>query len=192
MKLIKLLIAFAAVLSLAACGKEEPVDKSNYKYLDDIKAVDADMSGYQGFTDTDHVFKQITFKESLRFFDEEATGVVLYGYSSCSFCTQVVPVLNEVAKSYGLTVYYVNVHGEDKIADSDIERYLMLADEVLEHDEDGNAEFYVPQIFVFVNGEIVGSHLGVVDSYDPANGNMSSSQRKELTGIIKKILKPLR
>ncbi len=190
MKIVKSILAVLLVLILGACEKK--YDKSTYYYLDDLKAVDVDMSGYQGFTDTDHVYKRITFKESLRFFDEKATGVVYYGYTGCPYCIQVVPILNEIAKEYGLTVYYVDVNGEDKISDEDIERFLVLADEFLDHDEEGNAEFYVPQVFVFVNGEIVGDHLGAVDSYDPSVGVMSSSQKKELTNIFKEILKPLK
>lgn len=190
MKFLKLVLSFAVVLGLAACG-EKPVDKSGYQYIEDLKSVDVDMTSYPGFTDTNHVFKKITFKESLRFFDEKGTGIVYYGYATCPYCVQVVPVLNEVAKSYGLTVYYVDVHG-DKISDADIDRYMDLAKEFLDKDDEGNPQFFVPQIFTFVNGEIVGDHLGAVDSYDPSAGNLTSSQRKELTNIIKKILKPLK
>lgn len=190
MKFLKALLAIGLMLTCAACEKK--YDKSTFKYIDeDLMAVSVDMSAYQGFTDSNHVFKRITFKEALRFFDEQATGIVYYGYSSCPFCVQVVPVLNQVAKEYGLTVYYVDVHGEDKISDADLDRFLELADEFLEH-EDGKAQFYVPQVFVFVNGEIIGSHLSAVDSYDPSMGNMTSAQVKELTNIFKKMLKPLK
>jgi len=191
MKLLKLIIGSVLVAAvLSGCGKQSEYDKSTYVYLEDIKAVDVDMSGYEGFTDSSHVYKKITFKESLRFFDEKATGVVYYGYNTCPYCIQVVPTLNEVAEKYGLTVYYIDVYG-DVIADADIERFLTLADEFLEH-EDGEPVFYVPQVFVFVNGEITGGHLGAVDSYDPSVGYMSSKQKKELKSIFEDLLLPLK
>lgn len=189
-KLIKLGLALILAFSFAGCGNEQTNDKSNYVYLDDIKAVDVDMSGYEGFTESDHVFKKITFRESLRFFDEKASGVVYYGYSTCPYCIQVVPILNEVAKEFGITVYYIDVYGET-IADADIDRFLELADEFLEHEE-GEAVFYVPQVFSFVNGEITGSHLGAVDSYDPSVGYMTSRQKSELKSILEDVLYPLK
>lgn len=185
MKLLKVFAVFMLALSMTGCSQ---YDKSTFVYLEDVKAVDADMSGYDGFKQLDHVYKKITFKESIRFLDEKATGVVYYGYAGCPYCTQVVPILNDVAKKYDITVYYVDVHG-DKINSDDLDYFLSLVDDYVEHDENGEPEFWVPQVFVYVNGEVMGSHIGAVDSYDPAVGIMSNSQKNELTKIFKKMLK---
>ncbi len=191
MKIVKkLILAFLLASMLVGC--EAKVDKSNYKYLNDLKSVNVDMSVYKGFTDTDHAYKKISFKESLRIFDEKATAVLYYGYSSCPYCIQIVPVLNEVAKSYDLTVYYVDMHGDDKISEADLTKFKEMLADHLEKDADGKPQFMVPQVFVVVNGEVVGEHLSAVDSYDASNGNMTSSQKKELTKIYQKIMKPVK
>ena len=193
MKKLKLILGCVLTLALSGCDKLGGIGGGHIPTSDkEIKSVAVDMGRYAGFTDKDHAFKRITFKESLRFFDEKRSGVVYYGSSDCPYCIQVVPVLNEVAKSYDLTVYYVDVHGEDKIQENDIERYLDLAFDHLEKDEEGNALFYIPQIFVFVDGEIVASHLGAVDSYDTKIGNMSNSQVNELKKILKKMMTPFK
>ena len=43
----------------------------------------------------------------------------------------------------------------------------MEATYFLEKDE-GEPVFYVPQVFVIVNGQVIDGHVGAVDSYDPS------------------------
>ena len=189
----KILVLLLSISMLTSCSNknsiEDMVINPNLTYLDDVKAIDVDMSSYKGFDDKEHVYKKINFNESLRFIEEKASAVVFYGYSSCSYCVQVAPVLNEIAKEVGLTVYYVDVHAET-IADNHLEEFMGYYGELIEKDQNGEPAFYVPQVSVIVNGEIKSTHIGVVDSFS-GSGDITEKQKEELVNIFSENLKEM-
>lgn len=196
---MKRIITFLCCLFLlCGCAGEPAVQFKEYEPIEgDIKTIDlmsvpVDMLQYQGFTDKDHVYRRTTMKESFRLLDEEASGILYFGYSTCPFCLKVVPILNELAKKYGQSIYYIDVFSDtDPISDADIERYLTDYVDFLEM-EDGEPVFYVPQVFVIVNGKVIDGHTGVVDSFDPnTQDSLSASQRDELTLILESMIRML-
>lgn len=194
-KLIACLLAF---LVLSGCTgktetqfKEYDVPSGEHKVIE-LMNVPVDMTEYQGFTDTDHVYRRTTMKESFRLVDEQATGILYFGYNTCPYCLQVVPVLNDLAKKYGQMVYYIDVFSTvDAIPDEDIDRFLDMYADFLEK-EDGEPVFYVPQVFVIVNGQVIDSHIGAVDSYDPSTqSKLNAEQKEELTYILESMVRVL-
>lgn len=184
------LVLFAALL-LVGCGdkKVEAYDLPDGDMVTiDLIDVAVDMSGYQGFTDKDHNYRRVSIKEVFRLVEEGATGVVYFGYTSCPYCQRVVPVLNEVAKEYNHTVYYVDVYNEvDKVTDVDVEKYFELFDGFLETDSDGNPQFLVPQVFFIYNGKVIAGNTGVVDSFSTSQTDLTKDQKEELTNIFAKM-----
>ena len=79
----------------------------------------------------------------------------------------------------------------DPISDADIERFLDMYVDFLEK-EDGEPVFYVPQVFVIVNGQVIDTHIGAVDSFDPSTQTkLTSEQKKELTYILESMVRVL-
>ena len=194
-KLIACLLAF---LVLSGCTgktetqfKEYDVPSGEHKVIE-LMNVPVDMTEYQGFTDTDHVYRRTTMKESFRLVDEGVTGILYFGYNTCPYCLKVVPILNDLAKKYGQMVYYIDVFNEqDTISDEDIDRYLNMYVDFLEKDE-GEPVFYVPQVFVIVNGQVIDGHVGAVDSYDPSTQTkLTAEQEEELTWILESMIRVL-
>ncbi len=194
----RIVMVLCCLLLLCGCAGKPTVQFKEYEAIEgDIKTIDlmnvpVDMLQYQGFTDKDHVYRRTTMKESFRLLDEEASGILYFGYSTCPFCLKVVPILNDLAKKYNQTVYYIDVFSDvDPISDADIERYLSDYVDFLEM-EDGEPVFYVPQVFVIVNGKVIDGHTGVVDSFDPnTQDSLSASQREELTLILESMIRML-
>lgn len=194
----KLLLSLLCFFMLSACSTEVKPDFKEYdvpegeQKIIELMSVSVDMTEYQDFTDENHVFMRTTMKESFRLLDEQASGILYFGYSTCPYCLKVVPILNDLAKKYGQMVYYIDVFNtQDPISDADIERYLKDYADVLEK-EDGEPVFYVPQVFVIVNGQIIDGHTGAVDSYDPSTqSELTSDQRKELTLILESMIRVL-
>lgn len=184
-----LVLLGCCLLALSACSQK---DNTPVHYLDDLKMVDVDMSGYQGFNVAEHQFKRVTLKEANRIYKEGGSGILYYGYTSCTWCTQAVPVMNEVAKELGLTIYYVDMGTDDGNTEESYNEFIDLVKDFLKTDDDGEPALFVPQVFVVKNGKIVGDHLSTVDSYSPSQGNMTDSQKKELKGIYKKIFEKLK
>ncbi|MBQ4343299.1 MAG: hypothetical protein IJC38_05375 [Erysipelotrichaceae bacterium] len=186
------------LLLMSGCASDPKPQFKEYEAIEgEIKTIElmnvpVDMLQYQGFTDKDHVYRRTTMKESFRLLDEEASGILYFGYTTCPFCLRVVPILNDLAKKYNQTIYYVDVFSDvDPISDEDIERYLTEYVDFLEK-EDGEPVFYVPQVFVIANGKVIDGHTGVVDSFDPnTQDSLSASQREELTLILESMIRVL-
>ena len=89
-------------------------------------------------------------------------------------------------------VYYIDVFSTvDAIPDEDIDRFLDMYVDFLEK-EDGEPVFYVPQVFVIVNGQVIDSHIGAVDSYDPSTqSKLNAEQKEELTYILESMVRVL-
>lgn len=195
----KLLVLLLSVSLLAGCTAKinqdstnsiQKIDVSTLNILD-LNATTADMSDYTLLTDTQHVFKQITMEESLRLFDEKGSGVLFYGYKQCGFCQQAVPVLNNAARQMGVDVYYVDVKSQEGNSSEIFEQLINRVEDHLA-EENGQKMFYVPQIFVIKDGEIVGEHLSLIDSYDINSGDMNEKQRNDLKKIYVQEIDKLR
>lgn len=197
----KIITLVLTLLVLVGCSTGTPTDKTDKttEKIDvstlnilDFNNEQADMSGYELLTDTKHVYKQITMEDSIRLFTEKGSGVVYYGYLGCPFCQQAVPVLNNAARQMGVDIYYVDVMSPEGTSDE-------ITAELIDHikdflvEEEGEPVFYVPQVFVIKDGEIVGDHLSLVDSYDISEGDdMNESQRTELRNIYLEMIGKLR
>ena len=99
---------------------------------------------------------------------------VLYlGFPTCPWCRNIVPVLFEVASENKVEeVYYINVR-ELKNSGEDYKNLFELISDYLEADEDGEKVLYVPEVFFFQEGKIIGHHLGSVDSQTNPNNPLT-------------------
>ena len=113
---------------------------------------------------------------------EKGTAVVYFGYTSCPWCRNAVPILIDSIKDNDIdTLYYVDIHNvsfgkyKDKI--------MKMLDPYLKENDEGEKTITVPDVYVIKEGVIVSHHRGTVDSFkNPYNG-MSNKQKKELKKI---------
>ena len=68
----------------------------------------ADLSAYEGFTDEQNAFVEISLEASLEKIEQGESFMIYYGKPNCPWCIEAVPVLNEAAKENGAVVYYVD------------------------------------------------------------------------------------
>ena len=88
------------------------------------------------------------------------------------------------------TLYYVDIHSVD-ISSIKNELYEIL-DPYLREDDEGNKRLSVPDVYVVKDGEIMGHHIGTVESYkNPYNG-MSDEQKEELKEIYNDLIKEIK
>ena len=152
----------------------------------------ADMSGYAGFTDENHVYMEITLEESLNKARKGEDFVIYYGNDNCPWCTEVVPVLNEVAKEKEVLVYYVDTSKPSNYSEDLYNRLVELFGDMLEMDEDGVRVFYVPDVAVIKGGTVVMNHIATVDTHDPYEKPMTGKERKELKEIYAEMLNQMK
>ena len=89
---------------------------------------------------------------------EHGTGVVFLGFSSCPWCQAYAPMLNDLAKSYGIeTIYYHNTYDDWKGDTEEYRRYTEILADFLQYDNVGNRHLYVPNVAFVVDGQIIGN-----------------------------------
>ena len=84
------------------------------------------------------------------------TGIVFLGFPECPWCQAYAPMLNSLAREYGLSeIYYYNI-AADREAESDFYKSLIekLSDH-LQFDNVGHRRIYVPNAVFVKDGEII-------------------------------------
>ena len=181
----KVLISMMIALTLIGCGnKQEEVEEAivitNPVAINGEKT---DMNAYRWINDKDNAFLEVSMEESIRFFTEKGSGILVYGYPGCIYCERALPELNKAAKQHNITVYYCNVYRPD--ASADIYERLRPNIEPIFDVQGGVPVFKVPEVIAIKNGEIVGHHLALVDGYtiDSEESKMNDDQKQELQNI---------
>ncbi len=128
-------------------------------------------------------------KEIIPFFKEK-TGIIYFGYNTCPWCRNIVPILIDTVQANHIdTLYYVDIH---KVDLSSIKTELVsLLDEYLEENEEGEKGLAVPDVYFLKEGKIIGHHLGTVDSYHNPYLGMNSDQKQELISIYQNFIEEM-
>lgn len=130
----------------------------------------ADMSGYEGFTDENHVYVESVMKEVAEKMDKKATFAVYFGFNKCPWCVEAVPILNDVAKEYKCDVLYVDTRkNEEWKSNIDIDDYDLFIEKFGDYvplDENDIKHLYTPHVFFIKGGEVVSEHAYTVDGHD--------------------------
>jgi thiol-disulfide isomerase/thioredoxin len=88
---------------------------------------------------------------------ERGDGVVFLGFSECSWCQQLAPIVDEAAKAEGLDkIYYLNIREARQNNDETYRALVKKLENYLPKDKDGNPRIFVPDVTVLRQGEIVG------------------------------------
>ncbi len=148
MKKILMGLMFMCMLFITGCAEEEVVlnEKTDAElFSEEYDSVSAD-----------NLFEYKNIEETIKIL-ENATGVVYLGYSECPLCVAYVPMLNDVAKSYGISeINYFNIKDDRADNTEGYQQIVSLLENYLGYDSDGNHRVYVPSIVVVVDGEIKG------------------------------------
>ena len=134
--------------------------------------------------------KYLKQDEILKFF-KSGTGIVYFGYNTCPWCRNSVPVLIDAAIINNLDkIYYVDIHGIN-LKEIRKELYEIL-DPYLREREDGTKGLSVPDVYAVKKGKIKGHHIGTVESYQDPTKGMSKKQKKELKKIYTDLIKEVK
>ena len=87
---------------------------------------------------------------------EHGTGLVFLGFPSCPWCQAYAPMLDKLAKEYGLEeIYYYDI-AEDRANNTEFYQSLVaLLGDYLQYDNVGAKRIYVPNATFVINGEII-------------------------------------
>lgn len=131
-----------------------------------------------------------TISEGLGYIDDDREDrVLVWGYEKCPWCQEAEPILESVAKKYGLDIYYVDTQtGLSEAEKAMMKEYLQGYEDYF---EDGNFHFYVPTVMVIKDGKLTDVHCGTVESHDATERDMTEEETEELTERYKSMLTQL-
>lgn len=122
---------------------------------------------------------------------KEKTGVFYFGYNTCPWCRNIVPVLIDTIKENNIdTIYYIDIH-KLNLSKVRTELFDFLGDN-LRLDENNEKVLAVPDVYFIKDGKIVGHHLGSVDSYINPYKKMTDKQKKELVNIYTNLVREMK
>ncbi len=149
----------------------------------------ADMSEYEGFTDTEHVFVDSNMQEIKTMMDDGESFVVYFGFSTCPWCIEALPILNETAKEFDSAVYYIDTRKDSLwTSNLDIDDYDLVVEcfgDYMQYDDNGVKHLYTPSVVFVKNGEVVLFHQGTVDGHNAHERTMEESEAEELRELYR-------
>ena len=116
------------------------------------------------------------------------TGVIYFGFPSCPWCRNIVPVLLDVLDKNNETLNYVNIRN---LSNDNYLKVKELLNEYLTVESNGERIFYFPDVYFVKDGKIIGHHIGSVKTQTNPNVSMDKKQKKELSNIYKELLKEM-
>lgn len=142
----------------------------------------ADMSAYEGFMEEDNQFISLEMKDFIEAMDKKESGIFYFGFATCPWCIEAVPVMNEAAKEKNVHIYYI-----DKRAQTSSEELIQTIEERfadrLAKNKDGKPTLYVPYVVVLKDGEVIAEHSDTVPGHDAHERKMNEEEKAQLKEI---------
>lgn len=187
----KILILLFTLLCIGCSKNEENLDKKQHGCsIEETCGIDveetADMNEYG--LDEGNVFISITYGQAIELIKNEATAVIYIGRPSCPWCMDAVPVLNEVAKEYQSTVYYIFTRSDDNQSEKQQANKDLLMEymqDYLNENDEGEKALFIPNVLFIKEGRIVGNHIDTVDGYDANERDMNEDEIEQLKTIYR-------
>lgn len=183
----KLIFSIICVLLLVGCGSKD-IDKpttmnDTLKFKEEYEAYNGTQNLVTMDIKEDMTIKYLKATDILPLL-KEGTGIIYFGFPTCPWCRNAVPVLLEAASTQGMTVSYINTREIRKENKEEMGKIIEYLSEYLEEDEYGKKALYVPDVYFVKDGQIVGHHLGTVDSQTNPTIPLTVEQKEELTKVF--------
>lgn len=178
--------------------------KSEYEDLNDILDENGNKKYVQISIPENNLIKYTSSEEIEKIFENEKSAIIYFGFDSCPWCRNAIPVLIDVCKENDIsTIYYMSlkdirdkkVLNEDKkvVTESEgTEEYQRLLelfkDDIDVYDglnDDSIKRIYAPTVYFIKDGKIVKKHISTVDSQEDPKEKLTDEQINELKNIYK-------
>lgn len=167
--------------------------KNEYEKLND-EALKIEIS-------KDNPMKYITYDELMEIL-EDGTGIIYFGFPSCPWCRNAVPVLLDAAKEKDINeIYYFNALDMRDVKELDengnivttkegTEEYKNIVNKLYDYldvyeglNDDSIKRLYFPNIFFIQNGKVVKNHMATLESQTDPKIPLNDEQYQELKNI---------
>lgn len=132
----------------------------------------------------------LSVEECLQHFQAGDKGVYYFGFTDCPWCQEVRPILEEMAKTSSVPVYYIQTRDDNHVlqyTDQQKQELQTYIGEYMEDNEEGIRTLYVPLVVKMQGGIIEDGHCGTVDSHDAHERTMTEEESAQVRDIYNRI-----
>lgn len=115
--------------------------------------------------------------------ENENQGLYYFGFASCPWCQDLLPILEDELVASQSNIYTVNTKSSDF---SERQRSVIM--DVFRKNIGGD-KLYVPFLVAINSAGEVKAHMGTVAGHDASKEELSPRQEMELKKILKKLIK---
>ncbi len=182
-KLVAVVLTFLVVLT--GCDTIEVT-----KVEDDVSTDSIRFKNEYSLVDDDNIYKYATYTNIIDTIEKE-TGIIYLGFSSCTLCKEIVPLLDEVAKEKDVdSILYYDFKD---MRDNNTQEYQDLVEllyDYIDEDDEGNKRITAPTVIFVNNGNIVGVYIGTInsDSEEIITDDEKEALKDNFSDLIDKML----
>lgn len=206
------ILAFVSSFVIYNNAKTDKKDERNVITEDEIKFKNEyeSLNNKKDSKDRDYIEVSIDEDNGMIYasFDQiyeiltEGTGVIYFGYPECPWCRNAAPMLIQAASNKGLNdIYYFNAreirdtksldeNGNIVTEKEGTEEYYKLIEVLSDYlgvyeglNDDSIKRLYFPTVVFVLRGEIVGIHVGTLDSQTDPRVPLTEEQKSEFVNI---------
>ena len=173
----KLLLLFGILLLICGCSKES-ID------YDQPVGEKADMSSYDVQSDC---FYTLDYDGFFDLVESEKTTIVYIGYSSCPWCRELVPCMDEYYTAESIGIYYLDIFSSEN--EPELKRLGEIAElckDFIEKDEKGEPLLREPSLVYLQKGKVINVHTGTVNTHDATVRTMTEKEKARLMYNLEK------
>ena len=174
----KILLVLMTLFMLIGCSSK-PKELTTYENAKISGLSMADLSGYKQMDPSSNWVKTGSMKLINELLDANDSFIAFFGYTGCTYCQDLLPVLNAVVTDYKVPVVYDDVTKDDFGGD-EYNKIITRLDAFLKENEEGKKELYVPFVIIVKNGKVVYTHLGTISSHDAHQRPLNEDETKKI------------
>ncbi len=136
-------------------------------------------------------FKPMSFEEAIAFFEAKQSGLLYFGYPTCPWCQEVVPILHELISQTGVPVHYIQTRDEEGLrlyTDSQRDDITPYLKDFIRNNASGQPTLYVPLVVAVENGQVIKGHQGTVSGHNAHEEELTSAQKQEVQNDLSELV----
>lgn len=154
-KLVAVLLTF--LLILTGCNTVEVT-----KVKDDIKTDNIKFHSEYSSVPKNNIYEYATYVDVTDKL-KKGTGIIYFGFPSCSLCKEITPLLNEVSKEKNVKkILYYNFKDIRDDKTDEYKKLTELLSDFIEVDDEGNKRLVAPTIVYVNKGNITDVYIGKI------------------------------
>lgn len=189
----KTLILLSTILILNGCKvlkKDEP--KKIGCSIETTCDSETEIKKYSSLISTE-TFIEISLEESINLIENKESGVLFFGFKTCPWCQDLIPILKDEADKLDIKINYINIRPDGDSSEFDLRKednknYIKLQEFLKNTFIDDTKKVYVPLVLILKNGELIDYNYATIEGHDAKERELNEEEIKILKDKLNNML----